>query len=79
MMALLSSFSKPIPLKDGGSVSSAQDAQFLMRHLPLSHQSHAHWRYAGELLSNALERKEKYAVMDARAQFVRALKAEGLL
>jgi hypothetical protein len=41
------------------------------------HQRNAHWQYAGELLLAGTDRGEKYAVMDARAQLSRALKAEG--
>jgi hypothetical protein len=47
--------------------------------LPELHQRNSHWKYAGELLSRAVDRGEKYSVMDARAQFERALKAEGLI
>ena len=51
----------------------------LMLALPELHQSKAHWRYAGELLKVAAQHGEKYAVMDARAQFARALTVEGLI
>jgi hypothetical protein len=47
--------------------------------LPERHQRNAHWQYAGELLLKAADSGNKYAVMDARAQLTRALRAEGLI
>jgi hypothetical protein len=70
---------EPFVLIDGGKVSTLAEARDLMLALPELHQSKAHWRYAGELLKVAAQHGEKYAVMDARAQFARALMAEGLI
>jgi hypothetical protein len=70
---------KPVTLNDGRTVATLADARELMLTLPERHQRNAHWQYAGELLLKAADYGEKYAVMDARAQLTRALKAEGLL
>jgi hypothetical protein len=70
---------KPVTLNDGRRVATLADARELMLALPERHQRNAHWQYAGELLVKAADRGEKYAVMDARAQLTRALKAEGLI
>jgi hypothetical protein len=72
-------FAKPIILRDGATVDTLAEARTLMCSLPKLHQRNAHWQYAGELLSRALDRGEKYSVIDARAQFERALMAEGLI
>jgi len=67
-------FAKPITLRDGATVDTLDEARTLMFSLPELHQRNSHWKYAGELLSRAVDRGEKYSVMDARAQFERALK-----
>jgi hypothetical protein len=66
-------------LIDGRTIETLGDARDLVLSLPEPHQQNAHWRYASELLCKAACAAEKYAVMDARAQTARALKAEGLL
>jgi hypothetical protein len=73
------SFRDPLMLLDGRTVRTLGDARDLVLSLPAPHQQNPHWRYASELLFKAADRGEKYAVMDARAQMARALKAEGLL
>ena len=66
---------KPVKLNDGRAISTLEDARDLMLSLPELHQRNAHWQYAGELLLKAADSGEKYAIMDARAQLTRALKA----
>jgi hypothetical protein len=56
---------KPIILRDGATVDTLAEAHTLICSLPQLHQRNAHWRYAGELLLRALDRGEKYSVMDA--------------
>jgi hypothetical protein len=73
------SFRDPFMLIDGRTIRTLGDARDLVLSLPAPHQQNAHWRYAYELLLKAAGAAEKYAVMDARAQTARALKAEGLL
>ena len=70
---------EPFTLVDGRKVSTLAEAREVMLALPELHRRNAHWRYAGELLKVAAQDGEKYAVMDARAQFARALTAEGLI
>jgi hypothetical protein len=70
---------KPIALKDGRSIASLEDGRSLMSLLPGPNLASFPWRYAGELLLRAADRREPYAVKDARAQLARALKTEGLL
>jgi len=70
---------EPFTLIDGRKVSTLAEARDLILALPELHQSKAHWRYAGELLRVAAQHGEKYAVMDARAQFARALTVDGLI
>jgi hypothetical protein len=71
--------SEPFTLIDGRKVSTLAEAREFMLALPELHQSNAHWRFAAELLKVAAQHGEKHAVMDARAQFARALMAEGLI
>jgi hypothetical protein len=66
-------------LIDGRTIRRLGDARDLVLSLPAPHQQNAHWRYASELLHKAAGAGERYAVMDARAQTARALKAEDLL
>jgi hypothetical protein len=73
------SFKAPIALKDGGTITTLDDARHLMLALPERHQSRPPWQYAAELLLAAADRQEKYSTMDARAQLTRALTVEGLL
>jgi hypothetical protein len=70
---------KPLALKDGRTIATLEEGRSLISALPDPHPASFHWRYASELLVKAAERGERYAVMDARAQFARALRTEGLL
>jgi hypothetical protein len=70
---------KPIVLNDGRSIASLEDGRELMSSISVSNLDSFHWRYAGELLLKAADRGERYAVMDARAQLERALRADSLV
>jgi hypothetical protein len=79
-MRWTSKIPKPVTINDDRTVSPLAEARELMLALPeRHHQRNAHWQYAGELLLKAADYGEKYAIMDARAQLTRALKAEGLI
>jgi hypothetical protein len=70
---------KTIELKDGRMLKNVADARNFLISLPISRQASPTWRYTADLLRRALERNEKYATMDLRAQLARALFSEGLL
>ena len=65
---------KPIPLAHGRLIKSVAEARDFIAQLPADAAAEAHWKYAHDLLLRALDRREKYATADARAQMIRALK-----
>jgi hypothetical protein len=71
-------FRKPFALKDGRTIDTLSSARDFILRLPEVDQRSAKWKYASELVFTAADRGERYAVMDARNQLERALKAQGL-
>jgi hypothetical protein len=69
----------PITLRDGRKIGTLFDAHRLVRPMTDSQSGGDCWRYAGELIAKASDRGDKYSIMDARAQLVRALRMEGLI
>jgi hypothetical protein len=71
-------FRKPFVLKDGRTIDTLSSARDFILRLPEIDRHGAKWKYASELVFAAAHRGERYAVMDARNQLERALKAGGL-
>jgi hypothetical protein len=72
-------FREPVLLKDGPTVGGLADAQSVIHRLSETLQESSRWKYADELVSRAFAQNEKYSIMDARNQFERALKQDGLV
>jgi hypothetical protein len=72
-------FSRPITLKDGRSISSLIQARDLVALIPAAHLRNAHWEYAADLIYDAARHGDTNTIGQAYEQFLRALKAEGLL
>ena len=70
---------KPIPLADGRSIASLDQVRDFIMSLPETALAEAHWKYARDLLLRAVDRHEKYATADARAQMTRALRIGGFI
>ena len=70
-------FTEPITLKDGLTLSTLADALAFV--LSQTDQEQLFWRYAAELLADAAANGDERTVEDARAQLMRALKAERLI
>jgi hypothetical protein len=70
---------KPIVLADGRSIGSLDQVRNFIASLPEIVVAEAHWKYAGDLLLRAVDRHERYATADARAQMTRALRIGGFV
>jgi hypothetical protein len=68
---------KPIVLKDGRKIATLADARAFV--LSQTDQEQLFWQYAAELLVDAAANGDERTVEDARAQLMRALKAERLI
>jgi hypothetical protein len=78
-MKWASRFPKPIVLKDGRMITSLIQARDLIVVIPLHHLRNAYWEYATDLIYDAARSGDDLPVRQAYEQFIRALKAEGLL
>jgi hypothetical protein len=71
-------FRKPLALKNGRTIDTLSSARNFILRLPEVDRQSAQWEYASEPVFAAADHGERYAVMDARNQLERALKAQGL-
>jgi hypothetical protein len=69
----------PIKLKDGRTIATLSQAREVMLSLPIAHRHGEMWRCTADLLSEAAAYNSYLPHTDAEAQFMRALKAEGLI
>jgi hypothetical protein len=76
-MPWTSKFRPSLVLRNGRSIATLSDARALILALPESHQERPYWQYAAELLLKAADGQETIA--EARNQFLRALRGEGLI
>jgi hypothetical protein len=72
-------FATPITLKDGRTIATLSQAREMMLSLPMAHRRGDMWRYTAGLLNEAAADKSYVAHTEAQAQFMRSLKAEGLI
>jgi hypothetical protein len=75
-MAWETKFSNPVELRSGRTIETVGKARDLIRSLPQFRRRNPEWQLASELLARASEATS--LADDALAQFLRALKAEGL-
>jgi hypothetical protein len=68
---------KPVKLKDGRKIETLGEARDLIGSLPQFRRRNSEWQFALELLAWASEATS--LADDALAQFLRALKADGLV
>jgi hypothetical protein len=78
-MKWTSKFPRPIVLRDGRRIGSLIQARDLIVLIPSAHLQKAHWEYATDLIYDAARNGDEVAIGQAYEQFLRALKAEGLL
>jgi hypothetical protein len=78
MMRWNAKFGEPFTLHDGRTVTNLAEGWALILKLPVIRQRSPHWVYAGEMIIKAA-RGENCSVAQARAQFTRALRVEGLI
>jgi hypothetical protein len=71
-------FAKPIKLR-GLTIASLDDIRAFMDGLSETDRSKPHWREAADLFWKTAAQGDKYDAMFARSQFVKALKADGLI
>ena len=76
-MRWTSKLPKPIVLKDGRTIASLIQARDFLGTIPALHLKNAHWEYSSDLLYDAAHNDD--VVGTAYDQFLRALRAEGLL
>jgi len=69
----------PITLKDGRTIATLSQAREMMLSLPMAHRRGDMWGYTADLLGEAAADNSYVPHIDAEAQFMRALEAEGLL
>jgi hypothetical protein len=69
----------PITLKDGRTIATLSHAREIMLSLPIAHRRGEMWRYTADLLTEAAADNSYVPHIEAEAQFMRSLKAEGLL
>jgi hypothetical protein len=72
-------FSQPIILNDGRTIVTLDHARATVLTVPPPHRRGDMWRYTSDLLKQAATDNSSVARVEAEAQFLRALKAEGLL
>jgi hypothetical protein len=78
MMRWDAKFGEPFTLHDRRTVANLAEAWALIVKLPVVRQRSSHWVHAGEMIIKAA-RGENCSVAQARTQFARALKVEGLI
>jgi hypothetical protein len=78
-MKWTSKFPRPIVLKDGRTIGSLIQARDLIVLIPSPHLRNAHWEYATDLIYDAARNEDEVAIGQAYEQFLRAVKAEGLI
>jgi hypothetical protein len=78
-MKWTSNFPRPVVLKDGRKVVSLVQARDLIVLIPSPHLQNAHWECATDFIYDAARSGDEVAIGVAYDQFLRALKAEGLL
>jgi hypothetical protein len=69
----------PITLNDGRTIATLGQAREMMLSLPIDHRRGNMWRYTADLLNEAAADNSYVPHTEAEAQFVRALKDEGLI
>jgi len=72
-------FATPITLKDGRAIATLSQARELMLSLPIAHRRGDMWRNTASLLDEAAADSSYVPHIKAEAQFMRSLKAEGLI
>jgi hypothetical protein len=70
---------KPIVLKDGRTIATLGQAREMMLSLSPVRRRAEMWRYTADLLSEAAADNSYVPHAEAEAQFLRALKTEGLI
>jgi hypothetical protein len=69
----------PITLRDGRTIATLSQAHEMMLSLPITHRRGDMRRYTAGLLDEAAADNSCVPHVEAEAQFMRSLKAEGLL
>jgi hypothetical protein len=78
-MAWTRKLPKSLHLTDGRTLTTLAQARDMLLELPERDQAHPHWMSAGELLLQAAYRGRKTPIVDASAEFSRALRRHGLI